>query len=75
LTKTLLIYSVPYFNLGGLELCLGGLSPPNPPVATGTTLWFTVIVNCSRWLNYNLQRNLSDIVKQHLTETIVVAAS
>jgi len=26
--KTLFIYSVSYFNLGGLELCLGGLSPP-----------------------------------------------
>jgi len=35
--KTLLIYSISYFNLGGLELCLGGLSPPKLPfpVATG----------------------------------------
>jgi len=23
----------------GLELCLGGLSPPKPPVATGLILW------------------------------------
>jgi len=35
MTKLPLIYSVSYFNLGGLELCLGGLSPPNSPVATG----------------------------------------
>jgi len=34
LTKTPLIYSVSSFNLGSLELCLGGLSPPKPPVAT-----------------------------------------
>jgi len=27
LTKTLLICSVSYFNVGGLEYCLGGLSP------------------------------------------------
>ena len=27
--------SVSYFSLGGLELCLGRLSPPKPPVATG----------------------------------------
>jgi len=27
LTKTPLMYSVSYFNLGGLEYCLGGLSP------------------------------------------------
>jgi len=26
--KTQLIYSVSYFNLGGLKLCFGGLSPP-----------------------------------------------
>jgi len=33
--KTPLIYSVSYFNLGVCELCLeGGLSSPNPPVAT-----------------------------------------
>jgi len=29
--KTQLVYSVPYFNFGGLELCLGGLNPPKPP--------------------------------------------
>jgi len=28
------IYSVSYFNFGALVLCLGGLSPPKPPVAT-----------------------------------------
>jgi len=39
LTKIPLIYSVLDFNLGGLELCLGGLSPPNPPVATGLSTW------------------------------------
>ena len=35
LTKILLTYSVSCFNLGGFELCLGGLSPPKSPVATG----------------------------------------
>jgi len=25
-----------YFNLGGLELCLEGLSPPKPPRGDGT---------------------------------------
>ena len=29
--KIPLIYSASYFNWGGLELCLGGLSPPKPP--------------------------------------------
>ena len=33
-TKTQLIYSVSCFNLGGLELRLGGLAPKSPPVAT-----------------------------------------
>jgi len=37
-----LIYSVSYYNLGGLELCLGGLNP-QPPVVTGLLLLF------SRW--------------------------
>ena len=32
LTNIPLIHSVSYFNLGGLELCLGGLSPPKPPL-------------------------------------------
>ena len=36
LTKIPLIYSVSYFSLGGLELCLGGLSPPKPPSGDGT---------------------------------------
>jgi len=36
LTKTPLIYSVSRFNLGGLELCLGGISPPKPPRGDGT---------------------------------------
>ena len=29
--QTPLIYSVSYFNLGGLELCLWGISPPKSP--------------------------------------------
>jgi len=33
--KTPLTYSVSYFNLGGLELCLGGISPPKPPRGDG----------------------------------------
>ena len=37
LTKILLIYSVSRLNLGGLKLCLGRISPPKPPVATGLT--------------------------------------
>ena len=36
LTKTQLIYSVSRFNLGGLELCLGRLSPPKLPRGDGT---------------------------------------
>jgi len=40
LTKTPLIYSVSRFNWGGLELCLRGLSPPKPPMATGL-YWVT----------------------------------
>jgi len=32
--KTPLIYTVSYFSLGGLEHCLGGMSPPNSPVVT-----------------------------------------
>ena len=35
LTKTQLIYSVSCFNLGGLELCLGGLSPQKLPRGDG----------------------------------------
>jgi len=35
LTKIPLIYIVSYFNLGGLGALFGGLSPPEPPVATG----------------------------------------
>jgi len=36
LTKPPLIHSVSCFNLGGLELCLGGLSIPKPPLGDGT---------------------------------------
>jgi len=35
LRKIPLIYSVSNSIWGGLELCLGGLSPPKPAVATG----------------------------------------
>jgi len=35
LLKSLLIYSVSYFNLEALGLCLEGRSPPTHPVATG----------------------------------------
>jgi len=31
LIKTPMLYSVSYFYLGSLALCLGGLSPPKPP--------------------------------------------
>jgi len=34
--KILFIYSISYFNLGCLELCLGGISPPKPPRGDGT---------------------------------------
>ena len=33
--KSPLIYSVSYLDLGVLVLCLGVLSPPKPPMATG----------------------------------------
>jgi len=44
LTKTQLIYNVSYFNSGGLELCLGGLSPQQTPwrvgyPCTASSLW------------------------------------
>jgi len=35
LTKIPLIYSVSYFNLGGLGAVFGGLSPPKPPRGDG----------------------------------------
>jgi len=35
-TKIPLICSVSYFNLGGLELCFGGISQPKPPRGDGT---------------------------------------
>jgi len=38
--KTSLIYSVSYFNLGGLELCLEGLSSTKSPVAMGLNATF-----------------------------------
>ena len=34
--KSLLIHSVPCFNLGGLEVCLGELSPPKASHGDGT---------------------------------------
>ena len=34
LIKTPMIYSVSYFDLGGLSTLYEGISPPNPPVAT-----------------------------------------
>jgi len=43
--KNALIYSVSYFNLGCLELCLGGLSLPNPPWRRD---WFQHMLNYSR---------------------------
>ena len=39
-TKTPIVYSVIYFDLGGLVLCLGRLSPPKPPVTTGLVQGF-----------------------------------
>jgi len=35
LIKSPMIHTVSYFDLGGLVVCLGVLSPPKPPVATG----------------------------------------
>jgi len=36
--KSQLIYSVSSFNLGDLETCFEGLSPPKPPVVTGLNI-------------------------------------
>jgi len=36
LTKIPLVYSVSYFNLGGLEALFGGLNPPKHPRGGGT---------------------------------------
>ena len=38
LIKLTMIYSVSYFDLGGLVRCLGRLSPPKPPRGDGTGL-------------------------------------
>jgi len=40
LTKTQLLHSVSFFNLGGLELCLEGLSPQKSPRGDGTAYIF-----------------------------------
>ena len=44
LTKTQLIYSVSCYNLGGLEIRMGGLSPQIPPVATGLLHAVTIVL-------------------------------
>ena len=49
LTETPLIHSVSRFKLGGLELCLGGLNPPKPPVATGQVIQCITISFGVRW--------------------------
>ena len=58
LTKTQVIYGVSCFNLGGLELCFGGISPQKPPVATGLNWWLGLRVWCLGMcvgLGYTLQ--------------------
>jgi len=50
LIKTSMIYSVSYFDLGKIGTLFGGLSPPNPPVATGLIqrqMWYQYYVVCS----------------------------
>jgi len=57
LTKTSLVYSVSI--LGGLELCLDGLSPPKPhPVATGLSRLWTKVEQAAdhTTFSYNLLR-------------------
>ena len=50
LSKIPLIYSVSRFTLGGLELCLGGLSPPQPPRCDGTgVIASAVAFRCLQW--------------------------
>ena len=51
-TKVPLHHSVSYFNLGGLEVCLGELSPPKPPVVTrlGRTGFFWEQAMCQVFL-------------------------
>jgi len=51
--------SFSYFNLGGVVHCLGGLSPPNPPVATGLAVcetWKSIAVPRSIWLPNNCRK-------------------
>ena len=47
--KIPLTYSVSYFKLGSLELCLGVLSPPKTPMVTGskytTVRWPDILRN------------------------------
>ena len=50
LIKTSMIYSVSYFDLGEIGTLFGGLSPPNPPVATGLIqrqMWYQYYAVCS----------------------------
>ena len=50
-----LIYSVSCFNLVGLELYLGGNSPPKPPRGDGTALTLSIWVKIFKQENYVLQ--------------------
>jgi len=54
--KNSTIYNVSYFNLGGLELCLGGKVHQSPPVATGLSpwrrKWFELPLCCHYWKTY-----------------------
>ena len=54
LTKIPLVYSASYFNLGVLELCLGGLSPPKPPGGDGTASATSLSKECLSFMLANL---------------------
>jgi len=56
--KILLIYSVSRFSLGGLELCLGGLSSPKPPCADGSAVWTNILSQKNNTLTYFKQINI-----------------
>jgi len=57
-----------YFNLGDLELCLGGLRPPKPSVATGLgwnvfSHFFHIFVCSVKNLNISLNTDFNMSLK------------
>jgi len=85
--KNPLIYNVSYFNLGDLELRLGGLSPPKPHVATGLGWeideWNLKIINLTAFIlkGYKIgetkttAQSTSDLLPKHQASQISLKTS